>query len=214
MKRIWEKIRNQKGAYSILSAVLILTMVTAMMGYIDILNKKWAVNEVQTIMDSSGINTLQNQVNNKALRAEIISLDPNAGNIDGGDFADTTTGGFSASAQQKYKSDMALYYQKEIDNQIKNGTNITDYNIERVDVVFSYDNWGLGETTRKLPQITLDSVVRMKVKTTGVFDDMLGVSRTMYSARNNANFTVTYNGQTDDGETELIVRSVTRLVYR
>lgn len=208
------KLKNQRGAYAIMATILILTMATVMMGYIDILNKKWAVNEVQTMMDSAGINTLQNQVNNRALRAEIISLDPNADNISGGDYANTNTNGFTASEQQKYRSDMALYYTNEIDRQIREGTLITDYDVERVDVTFSYDNWGLGTTTRAVPQITLDSVVRIKVKTTGMFDDLMSISRTMYSARNNANFTVTYNGSAGDGETELIIRSVTRLVYR
>lgn len=214
VKRLKEKLKSNKGAYSILAAILILIMATMMTAYVDILNKKWALNEVQTIMDSSGINTLQNQVNNKSLRAEILSLDPDKPNISDGDYADTTDKSFSPSVQQKYKSDMTNYYKQEVDKQIKGQTNVSEYDVERVDVVFSYDNWGLGETKKKLPQITLDSVVRMRIKTTSLFDDITKVSSVMYSSRNNANFTVTYNGTTEDGQSELIVRSVTRLVYR
>lgn len=214
MKKFKRLIREKKGAYSILAAILILVMVTIMTGYLDILNKKWALSEVQTVMDSSGINTLQNQVNNKALRAEILSLDSNNSNIEDGDYANKTDNSFSVSKQQKYKSDMAKYYKQEIDRQIKNGTKVTNYDVERVDVIFTYDDWGLGETKKKLPQITLDSVVRMKVATTPYFDNITNISRTMYSSRNNANFTVTYNGVDSDGQTELIIRSVTRLVYR
>jgi len=214
MRKIWSKLKSNKGAYSILSAVLILTMVTVMMGYLDILNKKWAVNEIQTIMDSSGINTLQNQVNNQTLRAQIISLDPDSNDVQDGDYADVVSGDFSASAQQRYQSDMALYYHGELEHQMTNGTNVTEYEVERVDVSFTYDTWGSGESQRKLPQIVLDSVVKIRVQTTGLFDDMLGVSRTMYSSRNNESFDVEFAGLTDDGQTELIVRSVTRLIYR
>lgn len=212
--KLKEKLNNVKGAYSVMITVLILIMVTAMTGYVDIMNKKWAVSEVQTVMDTAGINTLQNQVNNTALRAEIFSLSQDPDDISDQDYADRASETFTAQEQQKYKSDMALYYKSELDRQIKGRTNVTEYDVERVDITFSYDDWGLGETTRKLPQITLDAVVRMRVKQTGMFDNITMIQRTMYSSRNNANFTVTYNGQAEDGQTELIVRSVTRLVYR
>lgn len=212
--KIIEKLNNIKGAYSVMITILILIMVMMMTGYVDIMHKKWALSEVQTIMDTSGINTLQNQVNNSALRAEIFSLNNDSDDITDQDYADRATETFTPQAQQKYKSDMALYYKAELDNQIKGRTNVTEYDVERVDVTFSYDKWGLGETQRKLPQITLEAVVRMKVKQSGVFDNIESIQRTMYSSRNNANFTVTYDGQAEDGQTELIVRSVTRLVYR
>ncbi len=212
--KLYQTLKNRKGAYSVMITILILTMVLVMTGYVDIMNKKWALSEVQTVMDTAGINTLQNQVNNNALRAEILSLDQGSNDVSDEDYADKETTTFTTAEQQRYKSDMALYYKNEIGRQITGRTNVTDYNVERVDVTFSYDKWGLGETQKKLPQITLDAVVRLHVKQTGVFDDYAGVQRTMYSARNNANFTVTYAGQTKDGETELIVRSVTRLVYR
>lgn len=211
---IKEKVQNQKGAYSVVITILILVMVLVMTGYMDIMNKKWAVSEVQTIMDTSGINTLQNQVNNSALRAEILSLDKDSNDITDQDYADRNNGAFTVAEQQKYKSDMALYYQQELARQIKGRTNVSSYEIERVDVTFSYDHWGLGTTTKRLPQITLDAVVKMRVKQTGVFDNTINITRTMYSARNNANFTVTYDGEAENGEAELIVRSVTRLVYR
>lgn len=212
--KLKKKLNNIKGAYSVMITVLILIMVMVMTGYVDIMNKKWALSEVQTVMDTAGINTLQNQVNNSALRAEIFSLNSDSSNISDQDYADRANETFTNQEQQKYKSDMALYYKAEIDKQIKGRTNVTEYDLERVDVTFSYDTWGLGETQRKLPQITLDAVVRMKVKQTGVFDDINMIQKTMYSSRNNANFTVTYDGQAEDGQTELIVRSVTRLVYR
>jgi len=212
--RVMAKLKSQKGAYSVLLTILILIMVMVMAGYVDIMNKKWTASEVQTMMDTAGINTLQNQVNNAALRAEILSFAQGKDNISGEEYADRTNKTFPVSKQQTYKSSMALYYRQELDRQIKDRTNVTDYEVERVDITFSYDTWGLGTTKQKLPQITLDAIVKMRVKQTGIFDDIESIQKKVYSSRNNSNITITYNGKIGDGETELIVRSVTRLVYR
>lgn len=219
MKNAFKKVKrvlcDQSGAYSILIVILILILMTAMTAYMDIMNKKWTVGEVQAIMDTAGLNTLQNQVNNKTLRAEILTLDKDISNLSNSDYANRETTTFTPARQQKYKTDMALYYKKEIENQIKGRTHVTDYDVERVDINFSYDNFGLGDSKKqKLPQVTLDAVVRLRVAQSGMFDNVTSVQRTMYSARNEKDFTITYDGQTDDGQTELIVRSVTRLVYK
>lgn len=214
MKKIRDKLKSKKGAYSILATILILIMVTIMTGYLDILKQKWALNEVQTVMDSAGINTLQNQVNNKALRAEILSLDTDTTDVKTDDYFNEEAKKFTAAKQQKYKSDMELYYKSEIEKQIKADSRITEYDVERVVVKFSYDKWGLGETSHKLPQVSVEAVVRMKVKQSGMFDHFDGIQSTVYSARNNATFNVSYEGKAEDGNVELIVQNITRLVYR
>lgn len=214
MKRVKHILKNEKGAYSILAAIFIVVMALCLTAFIDILSQKWALNEVQTVMDAAGVNTLQNQVNNKALRAEILSLSSSQTDITEEDYADVSDQTFTPAEQERYKQEMRAYYNAEIARQIQNVDRVVEYDVERVDITFSYDNWGLGETTRKLPQVTLDAVVRMRVKTTPFFDENEQVSKTLYSSRNNQNFTVTYNGQREDGLSELIVRSVTRLVYR
>jgi|HigsolmetaAR206D_1030411.scaffolds.fasta_scaffold00003_141 uncharacterized membrane protein len=214
MKRLKALWKNERGAYSLIAAILVVILATCLTAYVDIVNMKWALNEVQSVMDSAGINTLQNQVNNKALRAEILSLSSSNSDLTDQDYADTNNQKFTPAEQKKYKEEMRKYYYEEIAKQIKTADKVVDYDVERVDITFSYDDWGLGDTTGKLPQITLESVVRMRVATTPFFDMSSNVSKTFYSSRNNANFTVTYNGVTEDGKTELIVRSVTRLVFR
>lgn len=214
MKKLKAILKNERGSYSIIAAILVITLVTCLAAYVDIVNMRWALNEVQTVMDASGINTLQNQVNNKALRAEILSLSSSDSDITDQDYADVNRGSFTKKEQEYYKQEMREYYLQEIARQIKFVEKITEYDVERVDITFSYDEWGLGETRRPLPQVTLEAIVRMRVATTPYFDEYSQVSRTLYSSRNNANFTVTYNGTAGDGQTELIVRSVTRLVFR
>lgn len=207
-------LKSERGAYSIITAILVITLVSCLAAFVDIVNMRWALNEVQTVMDASGVNTLQNQVNNKALRAEILSLSSSAKDITDQDYADVSKGTFTKKEQEYYKAEIREYYRRELARQMEFVEKITEYDVERVDITFSYDEWGLGETGRPLPQVTLEAVVRMRVATTPFFDVYDQVSKTMYSSRNNANFTVTYSGVAGDGQTELIVRSVTRLVFR
>lgn len=214
MRKMKALLKSERGAYSIITAILVITLVSCLAAYVDIVNMRWALNEVQTVMDASGVNTLQNQVNNKALRAEILSLSSSAKDITDQDYADVSKGTFTKKEQEYYKAEMREYYHRELARQMEFVEKITEYDVERVDITFSYDEWGLGETGRPLPQVTLEAVVRMRVATTPFFDVYDQVSKTMYSSRNNANFTVTYSGVAGDGQTELIVRSVTRLVFR
>lgn len=214
MRKMKALLKSERGAYSIITAILVITLVSCLAAYVDIVNMRWALNEVQTVMDASGVNTLQNQVNNKALRAEILSLSSSAKDITDQDYADVSKGTFTKKEQEYYKAEIREYYRRELARQMEFVEKITEYDVERVDITFSYDEWGLGETGRPLPQVTLEAVVRMRVATTPFFDVYDQVSKTMYSSRNNANFTVTYSGVAGDGQTELIVRSVTRLVFR
>lgn len=214
MRKMKALLKSERGAYSIITAILVITLVSCLAAFVDIVNMRWALNEVQTVMDASGVNTLQNQVNNKALRAEILSLSSSARDITDQDYADVSKGTFTKKEQEYYKAEIREYYRRELARQMEFVEKITEYDVERVDITFSYDEWGLGETGRPLPQVTLEAVVRMRVATTPFFDVYDQVSKTMYSSRNNANFTVTYSGVAGDGQTELIVRSVTRLVFR
>lgn len=214
MRKMKALLKSERGAYSIITAILVITLVSCLAAFVDIVNMRWALNEVQTVMDASGVNTLQNQVNNKALRAEILSLSSSAKDITDQDYADVSKGTFTKKEQEYYKAEIREYYRRELARQMEFVEKITEYDVERVDITFSYDEWGLGETGRPLPQVTLEAVVRMRVATTPFFDVYDQVSKTMYSSRNNANFTVTYSGVAGDGQTELIVRSVTRLVFR
>lgn len=214
MRKMKALLKSERGAYSIITAILVITLVSCLAAYVDIVNMRWALNEVQTVMDASGVNTLQNQVNNKALRAEILSLSSSPRDITDQDYADVSKGTFTKKEQEYYKAEIREYYRRELARQMEFVEKITEYDVERVDITFSYDEWGLGETGRPLPQVTLEAVVRMRVATTPFFDVYDQVSKIMYSSRNNANFTVTYSGVAGDGQTELIVRSVTRLVFR
>ena len=99
-------------------------------------------------------------------------------------------------------------------SQIATNDTITALDIQTVEVSFDYDTFGLGESEKPRPQISLDAVTKMKVNSHEFMDNLDGMTADIYSSRNNNTFTVEYAGETADGQVELVVRSVTRLVYR
>ena len=110
-------------------------------------------------------------------------------------------------------------YKSLVNSQIHTGNKITYFEIVKLDLMpsttaYYNDKWGMGITWKDRPNIILDSVATVRIKTSSVFDLLPGIQKNFYQSRSNANFTVTFNGYTNDGEAEIIVRSVSRLVYR
>lgn len=203
------KLRNEKGSFAIIGAMLIFVVILAISAYSDMITKRWTINEVQSIMDATGSNTLKNTVDLAYLRAEIFALDKN-------NQADTSKRDNPERVVKStdYKNKIKTAYVKELQSQVATNETITGLDVQTVDVSFEYDTFGLGESEKARPQITLDSVTKMKVKSHEWMDIMEGMSSEVYSSRNNQTFTVEYAGKSADGQVELIVRSVTRLVYR
>ncbi|EEM24920.1 hypothetical protein bthur0002_55620 [Bacillus thuringiensis Bt407] len=155
-------------------------------------------------MDTSGMNALQTTVDTNKLRDEIFSIDKE-------NEIDTEINSVNLT---DYERKISAKYKEEIRKHVKTNKNIVALNVEQVKVDWGNDTWGLGETKKKRPQIVLDTVSKVRIKNSSYFDDLGGLSKDMYNARNGSNFTVTYNGQKEDGTVELIIRSVTRMVYR
>ncbi len=204
MRRIKKTLRNTKGVFSILIVITVFIVLLAITAFSDIASKSWAVNEIQSIMDTSGMNALQTTVDTNKLRDEIFSIDKE-------NEIDTEINSVNLT---DYERKISAKYKEEIRKHVKTNKNIVALNVEQVKVDWGNDTWGLGETKKKRPQIVLDTVSKVRIKNSSYFDDLGGLSKDMYNARNGSNFTVTYNGQKEDGTVELIIRSVTRMVYR
>lgn len=202
-----KRLQNEKGSFAIIGAVLIFVVILAISAYSDMITKRWTINEVQSIMDASGSNALKNTVDLGYLRAEIFALDEN-------NQADINNNPERTVKSTDYKNKVKTAYIAELQSQVSTNQTITELDVQTVDVTFEYDTFGLGESEKERPQITLDAVTKLKVKSTEWMDVMEGMSAEIYSSRNNQTFTVEYGGKSADGQVELIVRSVTRLVYR
>lgn len=66
---------NKKGVFSILAIIIMLTGMIIINGFITILYKTMAINEIQGVMDNSGLIALRFGVDEVAWRAEVLTID-------------------------------------------------------------------------------------------------------------------------------------------
>jgi Flp pilus assembly pilin Flp len=187
MRVINNFLKDQKGSFAILFVILSFIALLVITACSDILKQSYVLNEVQGIMDTAGVSALNASVDTEKLREE----------------------------EFYYNEDtLRSVYNQIIDERIHTGNIITYKKLLKTEVLHEESTEGLGVTSKPRHQLWLDSVMLIRVKTSKIFDLVPGLQQTFYDSKSNGNFTVTVNGQTDNGETELIVRSVTRLVYR
>lgn len=187
MKKIKEFLKNKKGNFSVLFVILCLIGVLIVTAMADILKESYVLNEIQGIMDVAGVSALNASVDKQALREE----------------------------QFKYDKDTLITTYHDIINQrINTGDLITYKRIIKTEVKHDISTQGLGDGSKPSNQLWLDSVMLVRVKTSAVFDVLPGMQKQFYDSKSNSKFTVQVNGKTEDGNTELIIRSVSRLVYR
>lgn len=187
MKKINHFIKDQKGAISILFVIFAFIALLIITATIDILKESYVINEVQGIMDVAGVSALNASVDKESLRGEKLV----------------------------YSEDvLKSTYHKIIRERINTEGVITYRNILKTEVLHKVSNTGLGQVSKAKEQLWLDSIMVIRVKTSTVFDLFPSVQKNYYDSKSNSNFSVEVAGETEDGETELIIRSVTRLVYR
>lgn len=199
-----KKLRDNKGSFAIISAMLVFIVVLCIAYYSDTIAKRWVINEVQAIMDSSGTNTLKSTVDTEYLRKEILASDAN--------------NPIDVNIRQldtvKYKNKIKQAYIKEISSQVATNDTITSLDVKDVEVSFDYDTFGLGESKKSRPQITLKALTTLKVDSHPMVNSLEGSTAEIYNSRNNDTFQVKYGGVDENGDVTLAVYSVTRLVYR
>jgi hypothetical protein len=187
MKEIKKFLNDKKGAFSILFVILAFIGVLIMTWAVDVLKESYVISEVQGIMDVAGVSALNASVDKEALRGEEFKYD---------------------------KDTLITTYHDIINQRIKTGDVISYKRLMKTEVRHDVSSQGLGNGSKPSDQLWLDSVMMLRVKTSQVFDLVPSLQRQFYDSKSSGSFTITVSGQTEDGQTELIIRSVTRLVYR
>lgn len=205
-------LKNEKGSYAIISVILVFVILTCISVYTDMIGKRWTINEVQAIMDTSGTNTLKSKVDLNGLYKEKFGTE-------GGSYADINDVNergerLTQIVDADFENEIKDAYIDELKDQMIQNENIKDVQFKDVQVSFDYDTFGLGKSETPRPQFTIESVLILKVKVSTLVDGLDGLSRDVYSSRNNTSLQVEYQGKTEEGEDLLFVRSTTRLVYR
>lgn len=212
MMHVEEHVKNKEGAFSIIAVMLILIIVTIIAGYTDIIVKKWTINEVQAVMDLSGGNTLKKNVDLNQLYQEKIG----GAGFRSDKSEEQVREELKKAVDKQYLEKIEEAYRTELSMQVKTNQTIQSVEIEKVQASFDYSTFGLGEnrSERPRPQFAIDALVRLEVSTSNHFDIGQSYTSQAFSSFNNSNFSVTVVDEAHDGKQTLLVRSVTRLVYR
>jgi hypothetical protein len=187
MKSLKRLLNNKDGGFSILFVILIFIGIIVMVGFLDITVRSYTINELQSNMDVSGVSSLQSGIDKTKLRVEIFDVD---------------------------KHIVEANYKKMISERLNEAENIESFHFIKTDVETFNSDFGLGKSSKTRPQALLDSTIVIVVDNSQMFDLVPGSYKMYYDSKSSDYFEIQYNGKTDDGKVELIVRSVSRLVYR
>lgn len=195
--------KNKKGSLSIIGAILIFIGISIFAAYISIDKSTWVTNEIQSIMDISGVTALQDSINTDALRQQILQVN-GAGNVN------TNTNTISVN-QTQLNNIVKNNYIKELNNSLKaNGDMIDSVSIKRFKTSLEKTNWGINIEAK--PQLTLDATVQVILNDSYDFQDNYSIEG--YDAKEGKDFSVSVTGHTNDGKVVLTVRSASRLIFK
>lgn len=192
MKRIRNFIENKKGSFALLWVILIFIGCIVISGFLDIMQKEYIFNEVQGIMDVAGVASLHTGIDQNHLRLETMDAD---------------------------KEMIINNFRNRVESLVPTGHNITYFDISNVTVYPDNgtntpynDNWGTGPDKKTHQYVIIDAVAKMRITNSSIFDNSAGLQQRYYNARNNQYFTISIDGTPHDGQTELLIRSVDRIV--
>lgn len=214
-------IKNKRGVSSILGVILTLISISIISAYVAMNNMSWTSSEVQSIMDISATDALQDVINSDDLRKEIITVNK----------ADSSVNSRTQATlvdQNKVKKTVKSAYMDELNLCLKTNSNL----IEKIDLV-SFDAglentmWGVnsknlisGEMQAR-PQLYIDAVVQVTIKEEKNWDIKSDYKIKFFNAKStqagytgNKNKHISVAGVTNDGKIVLTVRTLTRLIYR
>lgn len=182
---------NNKGATSILWVILIFISIIIISGFIGIMTKTLVINEIQGIIDTSGVAALRYSVDEPRLRSE---------------------------EEMYVDSGMAIAKFKElVTNQLSDykGTMINDYRFESIRVLEDKDTALIGGKLQGKNEFFLEAVIIVDYKLESMIDGAtihaVPFFDFLYSGEESSVSVVDAEG---DGTGNVVIRTVSRLALR
>lgn len=204
-----KRIKEKDGQISVIMVIFIMILCYILSGMIDIGGRQWAVKETQSKIDIAGMNALYGTVNLESLRLETLEISGGGNGI-----ASDGSGADSVSPSQ-YEPIVREAYRNEL-SKVRYGGKSP--NIRYTDVNFEFSDFGLGykdSIAKQRPQVVLESVVSYSVESTKITDKVSGnINKKISSSHANTDFTITIKENAEDGQAELLIHSITRLVLK
>ena len=191
------KLKEKKGEVSLLFVILAVTLVIYITGNLKLFEEQYAIDEIQSIMDTTGVSTLEKVIDFRILKDEMFGIDIN-NRMEIGE-ANKVLNDYEEQIRREYRSKLK-FNEKLIDS----------CDIKLQDIYFENSSWGKKETS---PQIILETIVTVRLKA-GIGTDTIGnKNNSFYSGKKGSSIEIMSSGVTDDGLIELTLRSTVRTVY-
>lgn len=202
-----KRLTNEKGFVSILVTSLALIAVLVVAFLIDRTTQNFTMQEVRGIMDSSAQNTLISVLSDDLLKEELFGFSDEF--ISDSDF------------DQEYpiplavETELRTHYSDQLNRYVATSDILLDYQIEDVRFKFAKGKWGLGSTASKSrPYLVLDSVVQLTLRHIQSFDYSDSFFNRTYQDVDGNTFEIQAAGTPNGDEILIVVRSVSRAVFR
>lgn len=188
MNRVKLALTNKKGSFSMLFVILCFVGVLLISGFIDILFKTYSINEVQGIMDNAGVSALRAGVNETKWRVEELEINETV---------------------------VKNKFHELVNKSLSRSGAVVDYEMRpKVIPPNSPELKKLGIPNGERDQYFLVAEARVKYDSDPMIDTVAFASLKYYNFFNKRGEEIRYEGVTEDGYAEVVVRSVSRLVLR
>lgn len=175
------------GLPSIVYPFIFLMGILLVMWFSEIVSRTYLINETQSIMDTSGLAALRQGLDDEELRVENFVVDESVVKTQFKELVSKALGEYEA---------------------------VVDHRFIRVETRTFKETFGLGLSQKERDQAMLDATIMLVVDSYGALDTSPVIAKQYFDAYENDNFQVNYVGVNEDGQVEITIRSVTRLVYR
>lgn len=205
------KLRNKKGDTSLMGVIIAFIAITMIASFFNITKKNYVKNEIQSILDVSTINALNNSIDKTAMREEIYRVKGTNEYIDkrGGI---TVINHDSTNMKNTIKSNLEF----ELTRNIKTTGVITNYKVENIETSLINSSTGVnyGSTAKTKPQLYMDATISFEMEDAKEFDALTTRSYSIKNAFSGNSYNITISGVTKDGKVKLIVRTTSRVVFK
>lgn len=190
LKKVWSG-DEVKGDSMLLWVILALLVVMSFQGHVNILNQTSVVNEIQQQMDVSGLNALNDTVDQKRLREEFV-------------LSDLTTQEFD----NEYGKKIVKEFKSEFLQKVGNNDNIKNVRFRNIKVepIFTDDEVLLSE------HILLDAIVSVELETFGVYNPN-DMEQLIFDVGQDGNTKIQSIRRNENGRVELFLQNQTRIKY-
>lgn len=181
---------NKKGSISIIYVIMIFISVIIVMGFVSIANKTIAINEVQGIMDVSGVIALRGSVDETEWRLENLVVDTS-----------------------KARNDYINLVNNKVGEYVGNNKLLKNFKLTSVKV-YKGEDTALGNIQGK-EQYYLEASAVATYSTYSYIDRATFHAVTFFDFLHTGDYaTVAVGGANEDGDVEVVIRTVSRLALR